>query len=158
MQLSRMTIRAWMITVVVAAALITAGQIGNRCRRFRALAAWHQKQADSFVITAAVSPPSIRNFVLDTGESAALRQIEESKRLWRYDFGQHRGYYRNESITAEQVAQAELELKNAEAEIEAVVTRRRHVADYHRGMSRKYQQPQHAHGNSWSQAHQNRKR
>jgi hypothetical protein len=134
-----MTIRAWMITVVIGSALITAWQIGSRWQRFHALAVWHQKQADSLAITVAVPSPSISNIVPDTGESEALRQIEESKRLWRYDFGHHRRYYRHESITAEQVAQAEFEWKKAQAELEAIATRQRRLTEYHREMSRKYQ-------------------
>jgi hypothetical protein len=134
-----MTIRAWMMSVVIAAALITAGQIGNRWRNFRALAAWHSKQADSLGKTAAAPRPAIGSIILGTDDSEALRQIEETKTLWRYDFGNHRRQYKHDVITVQQVAQTELELKNAQAELEQIVTQRRRLSHYHRAMSRKYQ-------------------
>jgi len=125
----RMTIRRWMITAAFVAAFITAAQIAHRSWRFLQLASWHQTRVDAFVAAAAIPQPSI---VPDT---EALRQIEDAKRLWRYDFDG--GEVQSKPLTAEEVRREEV-LHRSRAMLEASQARSQRLYDYHVQMSEKY--------------------
>jgi hypothetical protein len=128
----RMTIRRWMIAAAFVAAFITPAQIAHRSWRFHTLASWHQTRVDAFVTAAAIPQPSI---VPDTD---ALWQIEEAKRLWRYDFDG--GEVQSKPLTAEDVRREEDLLRQSRAMLEASQATSQRLYDYHVQMSQKYRQ------------------
>jgi hypothetical protein len=127
-----MTIRRWMIAAAFVAAFITAAQIAHRSWRFHTLASWHQTRVDAFVAAAAIPQPSI------VPDSEALRQIEEARSLWRYDFDG--GQVQSKPLTSEDVRRDEDLLRQSRAMLEASQARSQRLHDYHFQMSQKYRQ------------------
>jgi hypothetical protein len=127
-----MTIRRWLITAALVAAFFTAAQIAHRSWRFHTLASRHQTRVDAFVAAAAIPQPSIGP------DTEALRQIDETKTLWRYDFDG--GQVQSKPLTADDMRREEDLLRQSRAKLEAIKTRSQRRYDYHAQMSQKYRQ------------------
>jgi hypothetical protein len=146
MRIPRMTIRRWMITVALAAAVITAGQLVRLSRRFHKLAEWHQAQARTFAATAAIFKPPIVEKAFAAEVDEVLRQFEEGVPLWRLiDFSTH-----PIPVTAQEARREEKQRAKAAALFSAMNSatylQSQHLADYHGEMSRKYRR---ATGQPW---------
>lgn len=139
MRLPRMTIGRWMMTIAFVAAIITAGRIGWRWRRFHEAAAWHRTQSDLYAAGASRQSASVNDDVVAVAVKSGLRQIEVEKRSWKFHLGASGGYPVFRLLTVDEVRREQEALDQATAELDAIFARHQQLADYHRDMSRKYQ-------------------
>lgn len=142
MRFRRMTIGRWMITVAALAVIITGGQIGWRSKRFHELATWHDNQASKFanVALTVLSPISL-SVSADASDMSSRPNVSDAhlRTLYIGRPGFVYNYKTTSLVTAEDVERAEAELKQAQAELEAM-DRLQRLVNYHNEMSRKYRQ------------------
>jgi len=136
-----MTIRRWMITVAVVAAIITSGQLVWRSRRFRVLAEWHQAQASVCAATAARFRPPIVDGEFAEEVEELLRMYDEGVPLWRL-IDHLELDVRPIPVTAQQARRERMQRAKADALFsarnKATYEQSQRLAEYHIEMSRKY--------------------